>query len=227
MNILVVSATDFEVAPLIEKLHLKEKRERLSSYQFKNINVDILYTGIGIAFTTYHLTKQLLQNKYDMVVNAGIAGSFSTNLKLGEVVNVCEEQFADLGVESKNSFNTLFDESLMNSNTFPFKDGKLINPSDINKYSQLKNAVAITVNTVNGNRERIDKIVEKFNPEIESMEGGAFFYVCMQESVSFMQIRSISNYVEQRNKDNWNMPIAIKNLNSTLISIFEALNSKP
>ena len=47
----------------------------------------------------------------------------------------------------------------------------------------------------------------------------------LQENVSFLQIRSISNYVEERNKDNWDIPIAIKNLNSTLIDIFEALNS--
>ena len=35
------------------------------------------------------------------------------------------------------------------------------------------------------------------------MEGAAFFYVCLKEKVNFFQIRAISNFVEKRNKKNW------------------------
>jgi futalosine hydrolase len=34
-----------------------------------------------------------------------------------------------------------------------------------------------------------------------------------------MQIRSISNYVEKRNKENWNIPLALKNLHATILEL--------
>jgi futalosine hydrolase len=52
------------------------------------------------------------------------------------------------------------------------------------------------------------------NVQIESMEGAAFFYACRQAGVPCMQIRAVSNYVEKRNRDNWQIGLAVKNLNT-------------
>jgi len=43
------------------------------------------------------------------------------------------------------------------------------------------------------------------------------------DEINFLQIRSISNYVEPRNKDNWDLPLAISNLNNTLIELITSL----
>ncbi len=51
------------------------------------------------------------------------------------------------------------------------------------------------------------------------MEGAAFHYVCLQEKIPFLQLRAISNYVGERNKANWNLNEAIRNLNKKLIEI--------
>jgi futalosine hydrolase len=48
------------------------------------------------------------------------------------------------------------------------------------------------------------------------MEGAAFHFVCLREEIPFMQIRVVSNYVEPRNKNSWNIPLAIANLNDFL-----------
>ena len=45
----------------------------------------------------------------------------------------------------------------------------------------------------------------KFLPVIESMEGAALHYVCLMEKIPFLQIRSISNYIGERDKKKWNM----------------------
>ena len=81
----------------------------------------------------------------------------------------------------------------------------------------------ITVNTVHGNKDSIAKVVKKFNPTVESMEGAAFMQCCDWTGLKHVQLRAVSNYVEVRNKDNWNIPLAIKNLNNTLINILETL----
>ena len=61
------------------------------------------------------------------------------------------------------------------------------------------------------------KLVNKFNPDIETMEGASFMYVCLNEGVNFIQLRAISNYIEKRNKQNWNINLAIENINNLLI----------
>ncbi|MFO7826991.1 MAG: hypothetical protein R6V23_00095, partial [Bacteroidales bacterium] len=82
-----------------------------------------------------------------------------------------------------------------------------------------KKVSAITSDRTNGKKESIDKLKQKFNADIETMEGAAFFYVCLQEEVKFMQIRAISNFVEERNQQNWNIPLAIEQLNKKLLEI--------
>ena len=63
------------------------------------------------------------------------------------------------------------------------------------------------------NALQVNELFEKFNPGIESMEGAALHYVCLLQKVSFLQLRSISNMVGERDKSKWAMKEAINNLN--------------
>ncbi|MBI5009539.1 MAG: hypothetical protein HZB98_07815 [Bacteroidia bacterium] len=56
------------------------------------------------------------------------------------------------------------------------------------------------------------------------MEGAAFFYVCAKENVPFIALRSVSNMVERRARDKWNIPLAIENMAVTLETVFKKLN---
>lgn len=213
MKILIVSATEKEILPLINNIISINKEELL---------VDTLITGIGPVFTTYALTRKLSEKDYDLIINAGIAGSFKSEINIGETVYVQSEQFADLGIEDKNEFYTLFEKGFMDKDQFPFKNAKLENPYDFN--FNLKNVSALTVNTTHGCNKSIELFKNKFNADIETMEGAAFFYVCLQEGMKFIQIRSISNFVEERNNANWNIPLAIKNLNLKLFELIDVLS---
>jgi futalosine hydrolase len=51
------------------------------------------------------------------------------------------------------------------------------------------------------------------------MEGAAFFYSCAQAGLPSIQLRAISNWVEPRNRDAWNIPLAISNLNQTIAQL--------
>ena len=89
--------------------------------------------------------------------------------------------------------------------------------------TNLQKVKGITVNTVHGNEESIAEIVNRLNPDVESMEGAAFFKVCKEFAVPCIQIRAISNNVEKRNKANWNMSLAIGNLNNQVARIIMEL----
>jgi futalosine hydrolase len=82
---------------------------------------------------------------------------------------------------------------------------------------------AITVNQIITNKALLQKIATKYKPTIESMEGAALHYVCIQHNVPFVQIRGISNYVGERNKSKWKIKEAIRNSNQVLIYLFESL----
>ena len=170
----------------------------------------VLITGVGMVNTAIQLTKELLQNKYDLVINMGVAGYFSDEIKIGNVVEVVEDSFSELGFENGVEFEQ-------------FSDFELLTEYRVKGTTTLKKVKGITVNTVHGNETSIVEVVNRLNPDIESMEGAAVFKVCKEFAVPCMQIRAISNKVEKRNKANWNMPLAIKNLNTTVAQIIAEL----
>jgi futalosine hydrolase len=165
-----------------------------------------LITGIGMLATAIAVTHELSKKKYDLVINAGIAGAFDRTLSLGEVVEVTEDVLSELGVEDDEVFKT-FDEVDLEVNN------QIISPSSL---SSLKSVRGITVNTVHGNEASIEKVFQKWKPQVESMEGAACMIACQKQNIPCIQIRAISNYVEKRNKAAWDIPLAIENLNKQL-----------
>lgn len=221
MKILLVSATELELKPLLQ---LNKKITRLNDnlmfIEIENINTYVLITGIGYHSLIYLLTKTLNQIKFDLVINAGIAGCYS-KFNIGDVVNVKHEIFSDMIIEDNANTFTLFERKLIDKDSFPFKNGMLINETIINNkiINNLKEVRAVTSNTIHGNKESINRIKQMFEPDIESMEGAGFFYVCLQENIPFFQIRAISNKVEPMNKQNWDFELSIRKLNETIIDI--------
>ncbi len=222
-KILIVSATSFEITPLEEFLKNNFRQTGNYRYVHDQMEVSLLITGVGLPLTAYALGRMLGSETFDLVVNAGIAGAFNRNLNLGDVVQVVEDQFADIGVEEADgSFSSVHAMGLIEPNQPPFIHGKLINES-AKAFDFLPKATAISVNKVHGNESSIKKIQKLYTVDLETMEGAAFFYVCLLESVSFLQLRSVSNYVESRNKENWDIPLAINNLNDVLKQLIQVM----
>lgn len=174
--------------------------------------VDHLVTGIGMVATAIELSKKLSQNKYDLVINAGIAGSFNRSLKIGQIVEVVKDTFSEIGAQDGNQFLSPNDIELDVDSVFHNEAKTSFDPVS-----------AITVNTIHGEDTSIVRVMYRLNPQIETMEGAAFFMTCQRFSVNCIQLRSISNYVEKRNKSKWDIPKAIKNLNIELNNILNSL----
>ncbi|MBK7212045.1 MAG: futalosine hydrolase [Bacteroidales bacterium] len=228
MKLLLVSATDIEIAPFL--FHLG-KGQRLSNeitrYEYAENTIDVLVTGVGMIHTTFFLGKYLNSNKPDLVINAGICGCFNDSISIGSVVNVVSDSFPEIGSESSDSFIPWFDLKLEDPQRFPFSDGKLVNPykDELLKELDIPRVEGATVNTVHGNELSIQKFTRLFQPLVESMEGAAFMYVCLQYGVQFLQIRSVSNKVEVRNTEKWNIKLAISNLNAFLLKFLAQLDA--
>ena len=216
MHILIVSATRFEIA---STLLLLEKEQ----YKLNGHTVEILITGVGQVNTTYFLTVNLYNKKTDLVIQAGIAGTFIHALSLGQTVLIKQDTFGDVGMEEKQKFNTVFDAGFAGKDDFPFNNGWLMNTNKLLNQSLLQSVNAITVNKVSDSLLQRQQLMNYFSPAIESMEGAAFHYVCLQQKVPFIQIRSISNTVGERNKSKWVIKDAAVNLNVELQKLINSL----
>ncbi len=232
MKILFVAATYGEVAPLLQYLGLREEPiQNHTPFQYRHFDIEVLITGAGMVHTTFHLSRLLFQKNYDLAINLGIAGSFDKKLHIGEIVRIQSQVFGDLGAEDKNSFIPIAEMVFFDENQFPYQNGMLfsgeekVSDKGAAYFPILKNLTivsSITVNRVLGKKSSIDQVKKIFNPDIESMEGAAFFYACLMSKQDFVELRAISNYVEVRNKSNWNIPLAVKNLNQLLIEMVES-----
>jgi len=198
---LLVAATAAEIAPF-----LKASNEKAHS------NVDVLITGVGMVATAFHLGRKLSTNTYDFAINVGIAGAVSKELTLGELVFVEHDFFYELGAEDNDDFLSIeqlgFGKSVFNA--IPGVASKW--------YSGLKRVNGVTVNKVHGNEASIYQLQQRTSADIESMEGAAFYYACTAVALPCIQVRSISNYVERRDREKWQIGLAVNNLNRWLIS---------
>lgn len=228
MRVLVVASANREVVDFINNLDFIHQIEpNYRSYRLGNLNVDVLISGYGSVFTAYSLTRALNMINYDLAINIGLAGSFDHFLEQGFVVNVIQDVFADLGVEHKNNFYTLSEEELMNENEFPFMEGKLssLGNFEIDEVESLIPVKGITLNALRGDPKWINLMRTKYSPEIETMNGAAFFYVCLSEKVPFLQIRAVSHFVEIRRIENWSIPSALKNLTNSIMGVLNELRA--
>lgn len=203
MKILVVAATELEIA----------------GFRAADPKTEVLITGAGIAATVYTLTKKLSTEKFDLVIQAGIGGQFSEYDPQVKTVAVCADCFADSGAAEVTGFRNLFDMGLADADRFPFHAGKLINP-DVSNYG-LEVLDAITVSAISADADVNKAFRVKYDAAIESMEGAAFHFVCLQERVKFLQLRAVSNRVGERDKTKWRMKDAIIDLHQTLHRIIK------
>lgn len=218
MKILIVSATKFEITPLLEKMEIISQTDgRSINCRYRNSEIDFVITGVGMVATAYFSGKAI-NDSYDLALNIGICGSFNQNMEIGTVVNVHEDHFSELGAEDGDVFLTLGELGLDGVSKFRNNSGAI--NVEIEKLPKVN---GITVNTSHGNEKSIAKIYEQFHPMVESMEGAAFMFACENERIPYAQIRAVSNFVERRNRDAWNLPLAIENLNKKVIEILNVL----
>jgi futalosine hydrolase len=231
MRILFVAATGMEVGGFILDFGFRisdseKKNVFKTSSAAKDATNSLLITGVGMVATAFALGKELAANQYDLAINLGVAGSFDRSIQLGEVVEVVDDNLAELGAEDADAFLPI---SLMGLGESSFRASETIanifkGSKSANKYKNLKQVKSITVNTVHGDEESIERVVKRLNPQLESMEGAAFFYACKQAGVPCIQIRAVSNYVEKRNRDNWRIGLAVKNLDTFAIDLLNTIS---
>lgn len=214
MQILLCAATEMEIAPTIQALSLHENRI-----------VNLLITGVGLMAATYALTKAAVQNRPDLIIQAGVAGTLQPEDSLGRVVVVGSECLGDLGVKGANGFQSLFDLHLLGADTPPWNETRLFNDIERLTATGLPIVSGVTVNEISTDDATIRYYRDQLHVQVESLEGAALHYVGLLEKIPFLQVRSLSNFIGERDKSKWKMKESIATLNREVQKILTKLKT--
>ena len=197
---------------------------RSASYRFGDHDVDVLTTGVGMIATAAWCSRTFAAEHYDLALNVGLCGSFDASLAAPDVVHVTADRIAELGAEDGDDFLTIHQLQLLGENDFPFDGGLLVNtnPPPLPSLATLRSVTGITVNTVHGNERTIAAVRDRYDPDVESMEGAAFMYASLIAGVPFAQVRAVSNAVVRRNRGAWKIEAAIRALGEHSVTLLES-----
>lgn len=225
-NILIIAATMMEINPLMEYLRqtYRQTNEQELLFEGKGLCIRVAICGIGMPATAFHLGQILNTGTFDYALQLGIGGAYPTEqASLGTVVYVATDRIGDLGASTKEGdFLNLQQIGLAEPSAVPLPGNP---PSCLSEWlQQLPYAQGISVNHISGDPSWRNRFpIDSEAIVTESMEGAAFHYACIAANVPFMQIRSISNWVEPRDRSRWQMGIALQNLNKTAIALLQHL----
>ena len=170
--------------------------------------------GVGAANAAHALTLEIEAARPRAAALFGVGGAFpQSGLPVGAAAVATEEIYGDLGADSPDGWLSL--ERL----GFPAVSGPppLYNrfPMDMRlarraaKASGAALAPFVTVSTCAGTEKRASELYDRFGASVENMEGAAAAHVCALYGLPLLEVRGISNIVENRDRSRWRLPEAV------------------
>jgi len=219
--ILAIAATEIEMSPFIARLTALALPCRT------------LITGVGPVETALRLTRFFCENAehVDTVIHFGIGGGYvlPAHKDQPELLDIClaeQEVAGDFGICLEDSVEYL-DSSLAGEIVYALEASLVKRCQTI--FDQLgiehHTGVFITVNGITGTRVRGRMLQSRWNGLCENMEGAAAARVCREFSQPYAELRSISNYVGDRDHSTWRLQEACKKAADTTIQLIEGMIS--
>jgi len=236
--LLILTATAFEQQNLRDDLLQAVTQPIGHRTWFRGIlgtkPVVLIETGIGTVNTAQALTVALQQIKPELILQIGIGGAYlCANLTLGDLVLATEENHGELGVLTPEGWSPADEIGIPvlstdrdYYNTFPINPELVAKAKDT--LAQTEGRVSqgpfVTVQQCTGRADLGNELASRFNAVCENMEGAAAAQICTLYNVPFLELRAISNQVEDRNKETWNIPLAIQRVQTATTKLIEALS---
>ena len=209
--------------------------------QLDDRTVSLVLTGLGTVNTAHALTCVLERRRPKLVLQFGVGGAYlSSGLDVGDIAVATEELYGDLGVQTPAGWASaeligipileMQGEGKKFFNRFPLDDklvaiaGELIQNMDWEDDPPVvKHGTFVTVQQCSGVTTLGNEIAARFNGICENMEGAAAAHLCTLYDIPFLEIRAISNRVEDRNMAAWNLPLSIERVQKTVQSVVKEL----
>jgi len=220
MPILLTVATSKELYSILPELTEQNIAEHAPALFCKNKHDFIIcITGIGPINAGIALGR-VLEKYPDIsgVLNLGLAGTFNAEkAPLGSCVVVTEEIWPEYGLNDGQSVDAKnFGFALLQSpNQSIINSISLCTDFTVLKLAALAQIIegkALTVAGVSATKQRCQALKEQYSPLIENMEGFAVALACKRQNIPLIELRTVSNLVGSRAKENWNFSLAFANM---------------
>ncbi len=229
MTVLLLTATAAEQAEVAGRMDdcvaLLRHGRGWRSGQLAGVAVRLIETGIGLVNTAQTLTSALGLGIPELVVHFGVAGAYGgSGLDIGDVGIAECEIYGELGVRTAEGWQGA---EIIGIPTARIGTDDYYNhfAADIDLVGAaqsildrdepwptarpvVKAGPFITVQECSGTKALGDERAQRFSAICENMEGAASAHICAMEGVPFLEVRGISNRVEDRDRDRWDLATA-------------------
>jgi len=158
----------------------------------------MLVTGIGPVEAAAATSRALATSSPRIVINAGIGGGFRGRAAVGDAFAIETDHLAELGLEDGTPLPPLPGGVRLVEKTD--SDGALI---ELCASIGTRIGSAITVSTITTSDARADGLAQRFEAEIEAMEGFAVLRSAAVAGIPALEIRGVSNLVGARERSGW------------------------
>jgi len=172
--------------------------------------IQVFVTGVSKIPSVFSLTTILNEFPVSEAVLTGVCGAYrDKGLRVGDIVAVKNDYFADEGLYADGGFKTLSEMG------FGFLESGY---AKFHTHQNLTTADSNTVSFLDGEGEISEILSEKTGASVENMEGAAFGYVCNMLKIKAYQIRAVSNYCGRRDSQEWDFKQAVSNLKKLYVN---------
>lgn len=241
--VLIIAATPQELAYLVRELNAapvalpagwEAWRGTLATGR---LQVMLATTGIGKVNTAWALTALLerhLAQPPAMIINTGCGGAYGgIGLNVGDLAVANGEVYGDDGVETPQgwcSMETIGIPVLVRKDKLYFNEFPLSQEA-AEKAMRLATVLGIpmkrgrfiTVSTCSGTTARGKKLAARFSGICENMEGAVVAHLALKYDIPCLEVRGISNLVEDRDLSRWNITLAVETAQRFLLRYLESI----
>jgi futalosine hydrolase len=207
----------------------------LEAALIRSSGADVAITGIGAVNTAHVLTQYLsMKRAPSLVIQTGIAGAYvPARVDVGSVLLADTEIYGDLGVLTPAGWRPMEEIGIplveaagareARFNYFPLDADLVKRASKAAGPLVAQTGKFLTLSQVSGVRALGDELYERFGALCESMEGAAAAHVCALHDVPFLEVRGVSNLVEDRDRKTWKIAEAADAAQKVVLKLLDAL----
>ena len=197
---LLTAATDFEMTPF--------------RAAWRGKTVPCLVTGIGPVETAVNLCARLRGSAETLrgVINFGVAGAYvrdqaGSSPKLLDICLAEQEVLGDLGICHGDRIEPVAGGKLRPPDIFPMDPWLLAEAARALAAGQIPHhrGTFVTVSCASGTARRGEMLRRQYDGLCENMEGAAVARVCREFGLPCLELRCISNLVEDRDQGRWQL----------------------
>ena len=223
--VVMLASVEREISLLVRELHAEPvddpQSRRIWRAETAIGQVFLAISGIGKVNAAVASTLLLERFSPRLVINTGCGGAYrESGLQVGSLAVATAEVYGDEGVLTLDGWHSLELVGIPSverkgnrySNEFPLSmqtAGKVFQFAT-SLGLPVRRGKFITVSTCSGTSHRGDELRRRFGGICENMEGAAVAHVALLYDTPFLEVRGISNMVEDRDISKWDIPFSVE-----------------